>query len=68
MTDRFAQTARVMADFLGLPDYPFVTIPHPLSNNTEEEVGTKAEEAARQCIALLESPERSSGRAGSPRF
>ena len=58
MTDRFVQTARVMADFLGLPDYPFVTIPHPLSNNTPEEVDAKAEEAARRCVELLRSPRR----------
>jgi hypothetical protein len=58
MTDRFVQTARVMADCLGLPDYPFVTIPHPLSDNTEQEVDAKAEAAVRQCIALLQHPER----------
>ena len=58
MTDRFVSTARVMAEFLGLPGYPFVTIPHPISNNTDEEIDAKAEDAARQCVALLESPRR----------
>ena len=65
MTDRFVQTARVMANFLGLPDYPFVTIPHPLSNNTEEEIDAKAEEAARQCVALLRSPQRPQNATGA---
>lgn len=55
-----------MADVLGLPDYPFVTIPQPLSNNTEEEVDAKAEAAARQCIALLKSPQRLQNSAGAP--
>jgi hypothetical protein len=58
MTDRFEQMARVMARSLGLPNYPLVVIAHPLSNNTEEEVTAKAEEAVRQSIARLTSPER----------
>jgi hypothetical protein len=58
MTDRFVRTARVMAGALGLPDYPCVAIPHPISNNTEAELDAKAEEAARECIALLQSPDR----------
>lgn len=55
MTDRFVSTARVMADFLGLPDYPFVTIAHPISNNTDEELNAKAEEALVQSILVLQS-------------
>ena len=47
-----------MANTLGLPDYPCVVIPHPLSHNTEEELDVKADEAARQCVALLQNPER----------
>ncbi len=58
MTDRFVRMAWVMASSLGLPDYPFVTIPHPLSNNTEQEIDAKAEEAVRLCIALIQSPDR----------
>ena len=54
-----------MADFLGLADYPFVTIPHPLSNNSEQEVEAKAEEAVRQCIALLQNPRRLQNAAGA---
>jgi hypothetical protein len=58
MTDHFVRMARVMADALGLPDYPCVAVPHPLSHNTEEELDAKADAAARQCIALLQSPDR----------
>jgi hypothetical protein len=58
MTDPFVRMAQAMARTLGLPDYPFAVIPHPLSNNTEEEIQAKGEEAVRQCIALLQSPDR----------
>jgi hypothetical protein len=58
ITDRFLPTARVMAEFVGLPDYPVAVIAHPISNNTEAEIRAKAEEIARQAVALLQSPLR----------
>jgi len=58
ITDRFAPTARVMAEFAGLPGYPVVSIAHPISNNTDEEMRTKAEEVVRQVAAILLSPRR----------
>jgi len=32
MTTRFTSAARLMAKVLGMPDYPFVVIEHPISN------------------------------------
>lgn len=58
MTDQFIPTARAMAEFLGLPGYPFVVIPHPLSDNTDDEIRAKAEEVARQAAAVLRHPAR----------
>jgi len=58
ITDRFASTARVMADFAGLPGYPVVSIAHPISNNTDDEMRAKAEEVVRQVAAILQSPRR----------
>jgi hypothetical protein len=58
ITDRFAPTARAMANFLGLADYPVVSISHPISNNTEQEVRAKAEEVVLQAIHILQSPLR----------
>jgi hypothetical protein len=52
LTDQFTGTARVMADFLGLADYPVVVIDHPLSNNSDDEIRAKAELTARQAVAL----------------
>ena len=53
ITDRFEQTAKVLAGVSGMPDYPFVLIPHPISNNTDKVLREKAEAAVQQCIDNL---------------
>jgi hypothetical protein len=53
ITDRFGQSARVMAEFLGMPRYLVATIPHPISDNTEQEIRAKAEAVLRQAMGLL---------------
>jgi hypothetical protein len=53
MTERFLATARTMAEFLGLRDYPVACIEHPISNNTEAEIERKAHEIVRQAIPRL---------------
>jgi Fe-S cluster biogenesis protein NfuA len=53
ITDGFAPTARVMAEFDGLPDYPFVVIAHPISDNTDAQLHAKAEEIVRQAVAIF---------------
>ena len=44
---------QAMARALGQPEYPFAVIPHPISNNSDAVLREKAEDAARQCVALL---------------
>lgn len=53
MTERFLPTARAMADFLGLREYPVACIAHPISNNTEAEMLRKADEVVDQAVRLL---------------
>jgi hypothetical protein len=53
ITDRFVQTARVMAQVSGIPEYPFAVIPHPISNNNDAVLRAKAEDATRQCVEIL---------------
>lgn len=53
ITDRFVQTARVMAQVSGMPEYPFAVIPHPISNNNDTVLREKAEAAVRQCVTIL---------------
>ena len=52
MTDRFEPSARAVAELNGLPDYPFVVIPHPIANDGDEDLRKKAE-AVVACIAAL---------------
>ena len=53
MTNAFAATARAMARSLGMPDYPFAVIPHPISSDGADALRAKAAEALRQCEAIL---------------
>ena len=53
MTDRFAASAGIMAETLGLPGYPFAVIPHPISSDGDAQLRAKAAAAARQCVAIL---------------
>jgi len=53
ITDRFVQTAKVMAQVSGMPEYPFAVIAHPISNNSDAVLREKAEAAVQQCVAIL---------------
>ena len=50
MTTRFVSAARLMANVLGMPNYPFVTIEHPISSAGD--AGLEAR--ARATLAELE--------------
>jgi len=53
MTDAFTATARAMARSLGLGDYPFAIIPHPISSDDRATLRAKAVEAVSQCAQIL---------------
>jgi hypothetical protein len=53
MTDSFVPSARAVADLNGLSDYPFVVIAHPIANDGDEELRTKAEAVVARIAALL---------------
>ena len=53
MTDRFEQTARGVAELNGLPDYPFLVIAHPIANDSDDDLRTKAEDVVQKLVALL---------------
>jgi len=55
ITDRFVQTAQAMAAVSGMPGYPFVVIAHPIANNDDVVLHVKAQEAVRQCLAILQA-------------
>ena len=53
MTERFEQSARAVAELNGVPGYPFVVIAHPIANDSDDDLRTKAEAAVRGIVPLL---------------
>jgi hypothetical protein len=42
ITNIFTATGQAMAEIDGIPDYPIVIVPHPLSSLTEQELRARA--------------------------
>ena len=53
MTERFVSAAEMMSRVLGMPDYRFATIGHPVSSATDAELAAMARRAIEQGAALL---------------
>jgi hypothetical protein len=49
----FEVTARNIARMMGLADYPFVILDHPLGSLTRAQIVERAAEASRQAIDIL---------------
>ena len=52
-TPPFEVTAKNIARMLGLPDYPFVMVEHPMGSRTLPEIKTLAEAAYTQALPIL---------------
>ena len=53
MTARFASAAQMMCRVLGLPDYKFVTIGHPISSASDEQLADYARSTIEEMRDLL---------------
>ena len=53
MTTRFASAAELMAKVLGMPGYKFVTIGHPISSASDEQLAEYARSTIEQAKQLL---------------
>ncbi len=53
MTDRFEPTARAVAELNGIPDYPYVVIPHPIANDTDAQLRVKLDAVVERIVGLL---------------
>jgi len=53
MTTRFASAAELMAKVLGMPGYKFVTIGHPISSASDEQLAEYARSTIEQAKTLL---------------
>lgn len=53
VTDVFEETGRAMAQAWGVPDYKFLSMPHPIANLTEAELDQRAQAMVPQIVQLL---------------
>ena len=52
-TEPFIPSARAMAKIQGIPDYPYIILPHPLGSLSAGELRTHAMRAAPEVRVLL---------------
>ena len=52
-TDHFIATARATATVWGVPDYPVLYMPHPLSTLSDAEIEAQAQRLAGQVVHVL---------------
>ena len=53
ITDRFLVSAELVGELNGLPGYPFAVIGHPVANDDDAMLRSKAEAAVKQIVPLL---------------
>ena len=53
MTDRFVTAADEMRRALGMPDYPFAVVEHPISSASGRELEQRAEVALEQGLRFV---------------
>jgi hypothetical protein len=53
ITSVFTATGKAMAEIDGVPDYPFLIMPHPLSSLTEQEMQVRAAALAPAIARVL---------------
>ena len=53
MTDQFVSAADEMRRALGMPDYPFAVIEHPISSASRRELEQRAEAALDQGLHIM---------------
>ena len=53
MTTRFVSAAELMSRVLGMPNYRFAVIEHPISSATDDELHARAAAAIAQARELL---------------
>ena len=52
-TDHFVATVQATASVWGIPDYPVIYMPHPLSTLTDDEIRAGAQRLADQVVRVL---------------
>ncbi len=52
-TEPFISSARAMSRLAGIPDYPFVVVPHPLGSLNPDALRERAAMAAPEVLRIL---------------
>ena len=55
-TEPFEVTAKNIARIMGLADYPFMKVQHPIGSCTPPELKVRAELAYQQAVSILLGP------------
>ena len=53
VTDVFEGTGRAMARSWGVPEYRFLSMPHPIANLTEAQLDPRAREIVPEVVKLI---------------
>jgi hypothetical protein len=53
VTDVFEGTGHAMAQSWGVPEYKFLSVPHPIANLTEAELDARARSIVPEVVRLL---------------
>ena len=53
VTDVFESTGHAMAQSWGVPEYKFLSVPHPIANLTDAELDARARAIAPEVVRLL---------------
>ena len=53
VTDAFEATGRAMASTWGVPDFPFLSVPHPIANLNYPEIDRIATDAVHHILCFL---------------
>ncbi len=52
-TEPFIPSARAMAKIQGIPEYPYIILPHPLGSLTADSLRNQAVRAAPEVLGIL---------------
>ena len=52
-TEPFFSSAKAMSRIRGIPDYPFLTLPHPLGSMNRDSLHERAMQAAPEVVQIL---------------
>jgi hypothetical protein len=59
VTDAFVDTGKVMASNWGVPQFRFLSVPHPVANLNDAELDRRADDLLNEVIKLLKEGQTS---------